>query len=133
RGRQGLRGGDAGRGAAGGAAGVRPRLEPVGRGRLAAPQARRVAQPDVPGPGGVAPGAPLGHRPPPTDAAPRSILLCTSRVEAETYLTAFAQRSVKVVPVTIESGWLFGSNVPIAGGPSAEGSTVTSRPPEARK
>src|SRR5581483_10073880 len=94
RGRQGLRGGDAGRGAAGGAAGVRPRLEPVGRGRLAAPQARRVAQPDVPGPGGVAPGVPLGHRPPPTEAAPGSILLCTSRVEAQTYLTAFAQRSV---------------------------------------
>src|SRR5512142_2807112 len=85
----------AGSGVAGGPAGIRPRPQPLGRGRVAFPEGCRDAQPGVPGPGGGAPGTRPRRRAPATEASSGPLLLCTGRVEAPGNLNLIAQRSVK--------------------------------------
>src|SRR5579871_1738172 len=85
-------------GAAGGPAGLRPRPEPVGRGRVEPPQERGDAEPRLPGPGGVASGVPSGGCPPAAEGAAYTFVLRTSRIGDAHYLNFFMQRSVKQIP-----------------------------------
>ena len=103
-----------GQGLAGGAAGVRPGPEPVGRGGLAPPQERRDAQPGLSGPGGVARGVPPRRRSPAPEASSGPILLRSGRTQPPTGVTFFAQRSV--------------NGASVASRPSSSGGCPSSRP-----
>src|SRR5207245_11036924 len=87
-------GGHAGQDLGGGPAGLCPRLEPVGRRRLASSQERGDALSGVAGSGGVAPRIPPRRRSPAAKTAFVPVLLRPGWIEDPTRVTFFAQRSV---------------------------------------